>query len=147
MITIEALILSLIICCPRHELNRDAELRSEVAGYFEAAGDKYDIDPTLMVYWAYRESSLKHTARGKLKEVGYAQANGVKRKTCMAAGHDATTRKGGAYCMALLFDMGRRRCGSLERGLVWYSSKYGCKGSPKARALVKRRLKKWMKLK
>lgn len=145
MSTIETIILALIICCPRHELNRDAELRAEVAGYFEEAGAEYDLDPSLLVYWAYRESSLRLGRVGKLGEVGYCQAHGKARKTCVAAGYDPETRSGGAMCLGLLMDMGRRRCGSLEKGAVWYATG-SCRGSEKSRKKIKQRLKAWRRL-
>ena len=142
MITIENLILMLIMCCPRHELNRDAALRAEVAGYFAGAGVQYDIPPTLLVYWAYRESSLKTNVVGKLGEIGYGQVHGIARRTCQDGGHDPTTREGSIYCMAMLMDEGRRFCGSLESGLIWYASG-SCRGSEKTRRKIKQRMKAW----
>jgi len=132
----------LIICCPNHELNRDPVLRSEVAGYFEAAGRQYDVPPTLLVYWYYRESSLTTGVIGKLGEVGYAQVHGIARRTCEDGGYDPTTRRGGIYCGAMLMDEGRRYCGTLERGLVWYASG-SCVGTEKTRKKIKQRLRAW----
>lgn len=145
MITIETLILSLIMCCPRHELNRDAELRSEVSGYFEAAGAKYKIPPRLMVIWFEGEASLRIDRVGKLGEVGLPQVHGIVRMRCEDAGYDPTTWRGGIYCGAMAMAESVAFCGSLERGLNRYASGK-CKGTPKSRALVKRRLRKWRKV-
>lgn len=139
---LELFITSLLVLNPNHELNRNPELRADVAGHFEAAGKKYDVEPTLLVYWAYRESSLKITAKGKLGEVGYCQAHGKARKTCEVAGHNPTTREGGAMCLGLIMSMGRRRCGTLERGAVWYASGR-CRGTPRTQKLIKWRLQEW----
>lgn len=144
MLTIEALILSLIICCPRHELNRDSALRAEVAGYFDAAGT--DVIPAeLLVIWFEGEASLRIDRVGKLGEVGLPQVHGVVRKRCEDAGHDPTTWRGGIYCGAMAMAESVAFCGSLERGLNRYASGK-CKGTPKSRALVKRRLRKWRKV-
>lgn len=132
MLTIETLILMLIICCPRHELHEPV-LRAEVSGYFAAAGNEYNIPWNLMIYYGEREASLDHTRVGTRGEVGYCQAHGKARKTCEAAGYDPTTRRGGTYCMALLMDMGIRRCGSVVRGLGWYMSGSCGKANEKAR--------------
>jgi hypothetical protein len=139
---LEAFILALLILNPRHELNRDPELLTKVATYAIEAGNKYDIEPSLIIYWAYRESSLKIDAVGKLGEVGYCQAHGKAKKTCIAAGCDVVTRSGGLHCIALLLDMGRRYCGSLERGAVWYACG-NCRGTEKTRKKIKQRLKEW----
>lgn len=139
---LKAFILSLIVLTPNHELNKDPEQLEHVAGYFAGAGARYDIEPSLVAYWAYRESSLRVDLVGSLGEVGYAQAHGQARRTCVAAGFDVESRRGGAYCIALLLDMGRRRCGSLQRGAVWVASG-NCKGSLRTREKIKSRLNGW----
>lgn len=141
MITVAKLILMLIACCPRHELNRDPVLRAEVAGYFEAAGERYDIPPTLLVYQYYREASLEIDRVGKLGEVGLPQVHGVARRRCEDAGYDPTTWRGGIYCGAMLLDDSRRFCGSLERGYARHMSGSCNKAVDKA---IKR-LRAWRK--
>jgi len=143
MITIESLILLLILCCPRHELNRDAELRDRVAGHFAAAGEQYNIPPTLLVYHYYREASLRIDRTGKLGEVGLPQVHGVTRRTCEEAGYDPRTWRGGIYCGAMLLDEGRRFCGSLEESFNRYFGRHGCKGTAEIRKKVKQRLRAW----
>lgn len=140
MIGVIAIIMQLVICCPNHPLNKSEDLRVEVAGHFEAAGDKFGILPALLVRWAYEESSLRLDAVGTRGEIGVCQAHGKALKTCRVAGYDVLTYRGGIYCMAMLMDMGQRRCGSLERGLYWYASGV-CEGTPRARRITKRRLK------
>jgi hypothetical protein len=142
MISVIQLILVLIACCPRHELNRDPVLLAEVAGYFEAAGARYDVPPTLLVYYYYREASLRIDLLGKLGEVGLPQVHGVTRRRCEDAGYDPTTWRGGIYCGALLIDDSRRFCGSLERGLVRYASG-SCVGTDRTRKKIKQRLRAW----
>jgi len=152
MITVIAMILQLIACCPRHEINRDPVLRAEVAGYFEAAGEKYDVPATLLVYWAYRESSLDRTAVGMipnkygvvLGEVGFMQVHGKAINMCLREGHSAYEMDGNIFCGAYLMDYGRNLCGSLERGLVWYASG-SCVGTEKTRKKIKQRLRAWRK--
>lgn len=145
MTTIETLILTLILCCPRHELNRDAELRSEVAGYFETAGKQYDMPPGLLVIWFEGEASLRIDRVGKLGEIGLPQVHGVVRRTCEEAGYDPKTWRGGIYCGAMAMAESVTFCGSLERGLNRYASGK-CKGTPRSRKLVKRRLRAWRKV-
>ena len=142
MISVIQLILMLIACCPRHELNRDPVLLAEVAGYFEAAGDRYNVPPTLLVYWTYRESSLKTDAVGALGEIGLGQVHGVVRQRCEDGGYDPATYRGGIYCTAMLMDESRRFCGSLERGLVRYASG-SCKGTARTRKKIKQRIRAW----
>lgn len=147
---IQAFILSLLILNPRHELNRDPVLRAEVAGYATAASELYGVEPSLLIYQAYREASLKITSVGRipnqwgviLEEQGYAQAHGKSKRMCEAAGYDIITRSGGIHCIALLIDNGRRKCGSLQKGLVYYASG-NCKGTEKTRKKIKLRLKEW----
>lgn len=137
--TIVQYILSMIVMVQSHPLNRDAELLENVAGYFEQYGEQYNIDPTLLIHWAYRESSLRVDRTGKLGEVGICQAHGKHHRTCKAEGLDVETWEGGIHCLAMLMDMDRRFCGSLERGLRRYSTGSCYRGEK----FVKRRLKAW----
>jgi hypothetical protein len=145
MIGVAQLILALIMLTPNHPLNRDAELRADVVGHFEAAGKLYDIPPTLLVHWGNREASLRVDRVGKRGEKGICQAHGKHLATCRAAGlniNSDDTRQAyrdGIYCMAMLMDMDRRFCGSLERGLRRYSTG-SCEKGVK---FVKRRLRDW----
>ena len=140
--TIIQYILSLIVLVPNHPLNRSADLREEVAGYFEQYGERYDLEPTLLVHWAYRESSLRIDRTGKLGEVGICQAHGKHFRTCKAAGLDVSTWEGGIHCLAFLMDMDRRYCGSLEAGLRRYSTGSCHRGDK----FVQRRLKAWKRV-
>lgn len=129
-----AYILSLLLSGPypepKHTLVKDPGLRETVAQHAIEAGEAKGLDPYLLIYWAYQESRLKPDAVGKhpnpsgkvVKEKGICQVHGKARKTCDAAGLDVTTYAGGFRCLALLLDMGRRYCGSLEKGARWYMS-------------------------
>jgi len=142
MTNLSAFILSLIVLAPNHELVRHPELRAEVAGYFMLAGEKYNLEPSLLAYWAWRESWFQVDAVGTRGEIGYAQAHGKALKTCIAAGLDIKTREGGAHCIGLLLDMGMRMCGGLERGARWYASG-SCRGSVRTKKKIKDRLHSW----
>lgn len=100
------IILELIKPAPNHPLNRDAELRTEIAGYFVEAGTEYNIDPVLLVVWSFGESSLRPDAKkGKLNEIGMFQVHGVAKKICERMGLDVSTPSGQIMCGAGLFDM------------------------------------------
>jgi hypothetical protein len=131
----------LIAATPRHELH-DPVLRAEVSGYFEAAGLQYDVPPTLLVYWAYRESSIRTDRTGKLGEVGLGQYHGVARQRCEDGGYNPATYRGGIYCMAMLMDESRRFCGSLEEGLRRYATG-SCNRGVKT---IKQRLRTWRRM-
>jgi len=135
-------ILSLIVCCPKHALNKDAELLDQVVSNFEAAGEKYNLEPSLLAYQAYKESSFQPRAEGSLGEKGFAQAHGLARKTCEAVDLDVETIEGGIHCLALLLDMGRRRCGSLLGAMNFYASGK-CKSTVTTRAKMEGRLRAW----
>lgn len=143
-------IVSLLLLNPRHELNKDEKLLSEVVSYFENSAYKYNLDSDFLVYWVFRESTLDVKAKGKLGEIGYAQTHGKARKTCELAGYEVKTREGGVMCIGLLMDMGRRYCGGLERGIFWYATGK-CnpteKAKKKLRGRYKRGKKLWEKLK
>jgi hypothetical protein len=144
--TIAAYILMLILCCPNHPLNRRPELREEVAGYIEGAAEQYDIPAPLLARWGYEESSLRRKAVGPKRALGVGQVRRIGRRLCRVEGYDPLSWRGGIFCMAMLMDMGRRVCGSLERGLFWYASG-SCKGTPRARRVTRGRLRaarKWM---
>jgi hypothetical protein len=109
----------------------------ELAQEFEEHGAKYNVDPVLLVVMAYQESSITRDAVGALGEVGYFQVHGKSRKACEAANLDPL----GIECGAMLLDMNRRYCGSMERGLHRYMSGF-CAGTPRARRKTESRLKK-----
>lgn len=136
-------ILMLLVLNPRHELRKDHELLTQVAGYFEAAGAKYEVDPTLLAYWAWKESRFKHNVVAwDRPSIGYSQAHGWAQKWCEDAGHRVQQREGGAMCIGLLFRKGIDLCGDLEAAANWYASGK-CKPSKKTRRKMKKRLKEW----
>lgn len=143
---IAALILTLMTPAPNRTLYKDAEARQDMATYFVDASEEYDIDPVLLVVWAFGESSLKTTAKGALGEVGVFQVHGRSRKACEQAGISLIGAKGQVNCGAMLIDMSRRFCGSLRQGLYRYASG-NCHGTPRAIRITRRRLIQWTKFK
>lgn len=115
-------ILFLVALTPNHELNKNTDLLLEVEQHFIDAGEKYGIEPSWLVYYAERESSLDINRVGPRGEVGYPQAHGVSRQICELRGYDPKTRRGGAFCMALLMDMNIRYCGNFNHGMARYAS-------------------------
>lgn len=115
---------------PKHPIATDAGLREEVARAALEATEAKNLSPYLLAYWAWQESRLRPDAVGShpnpqgqiVKERGICQVHGMARRTCEGAGLDVTTYRGGFQCLALLLDMGRRYCGSLEKGARWYMS-------------------------
>lgn len=142
--TIAITILLLLSPAPNRLLYRDADSRTEMAREFVNAGEKYNVDPILLVIWSFGESSLKMDAKGALGEVGLFQVHGRHREMC--SGFDLETMRGQIECGAMLIDMDRRYCGSMERGLMRYASGR-CSGTPRAKRIVKRRLKQWKRWK
>jgi len=116
-------ILFLIVLTPKHELNKNAELREEVKGYFEDSGKEFGFDPSWLIYYANRESSLRIDKVGGLGEVGYAQVHGGAKVMCEEKGYDPLTRRGGAMCMGYLMRKGVKKCGGdFIKGMAWYAS-------------------------
>ena len=115
---------------PKHPLNKDPELLDRVEAAFVSAGEKYNLAPWLLLYWGWRESRLRPEAVGKypnpegkiLNERGICQAHGKAKWICEKNGLDLATVEGGAECLALLLDMGRRYCGDLQGAGRWYAS-------------------------
>jgi hypothetical protein len=148
---IAALILVLMSAAPNRALYKDAGRREEMAQYFVEAGEEYDLPPSLLVVWAFGESSLKTTAKGELGEIGIFQVHGRAKQTCRQAGVDLESARGQIRCGALLIDMSRRYCGSLRgvksirRGLYRYASGQ-CNGTPRAIRITRRRLRQWNRL-
>lgn len=145
---IAALILTLMTPAPNRPLYKDAEQREEMARHFVEAGEEYDIDPVLLVVWAFGESSLKTTAEGALGEVGIFQVHGAARNSCEQAGMElgGTSARVQILCGAMLIDMSRRYCGSLRAGLYRYASG-SCHGTLRAIRITRRRLRQWTKYK
>jgi hypothetical protein len=141
---IAVLILHLLAPAPKHLVNRNAELRHGIASALVDAGAKYNQPPDLMAIWFFRESSLNPRKRGALGEIGVSQIHPCNWRKCKNAGYDVKHYRGQIMCGAMLADLGRRKCGSLEGGWLAYASKGGtCEGTPKARRIVRRRFKQW----
>ncbi len=135
-------ILFLLILDPHHEFFKNEDKLHAVVKDIEEIGAKRDLEPSFLAHAIFREASFDEGAIGKSRgEVGYSQAHGKARRTCEAAGYDLSTPRGGIECMGLLLDMGRRYCGSLEKGVRYYMS-----GSCHiAKQKAKDRLESWQK--
>lgn len=145
MTSVSAMIAILLSATPNRALYRDADARDVMSQHFVDAGERYDIDPSLLVTWSFYESSFRTNAEGALGEIGLFQVHGKHRKACEGE-HDLSTARGQVMCGAMLIDMDRRFCGSLERGLWRYASGR-CRGTPRARRITAFRLRRWGKLK
>jgi hypothetical protein len=145
VIEIAALILTLMSTAPNRPLYKDADRREEMAGYFVEAGDEYDLPPSLLVVWAFGESSLRTTAKGELGEIGIFQVHGRSRFACERKGLDLEKASGQIRCGAFLIDRARKHCGSLRQGFYRYASGK-CHGTPRAIRITRRRLRQWTRL-
>jgi len=105
-------------------------------------GKEYNVDPVLLAVMAFHESSCRTDRVGALGEIGMFQVHGHHLKTCKAAGINPI----GVECGAMLIDMDRRFCGSIEHGLWRYMSG-SCKGTPRAKRKTKQRLNKVVRIK
>jgi soluble lytic murein transglycosylase-like protein len=119
---IQGAILSLVAEEPTHTLNRDSDARERLALALIEAGDEYDVSPYLLLVMAYRESSLKMSAIGKLGEKGLFQLHGVAKETCPEKLSDdpITHARCGARWLRLSFAM----CGgrSWENAVAAYGA-------------------------
>ena len=61
-------VLFLIALTPNHELNEDRDLLERVIGYFVESGSKYNIEPSFLLWQAYKESSLRIDLVGTSRE-------------------------------------------------------------------------------
>ena len=125
---------------PNAELSRSMAAREALASEVISAAEKYDVDPILLTLWGYFESTLYQRARGKLGEVGVMQVHGKSRSVCESVGLDVMKRSENIECGAILMDMNRRYCGSMDRDLLRYASGR-CNGTPRAIRKVSWRLR------
>jgi hypothetical protein len=144
MTSVSAIIFILLSTTPNRLLYRDANARDTMSRHFVDAGERYNIEPSLLVTWSFYESSFRVDAEGALGEVGLFQVHGKHLKACEGE-HDLSTARGQVMCGAMLIDMDRRFCGSLERGLWRYASGR-CMGTPRARRITAFRLRRLERL-
>lgn len=144
MTSVSAIIFILLSTTPNRMLYRDAGARETMSQHFVDAGERYNLEPSLLVTWSFYESSFRTDAEGALGEVGLFQVHGKHRRACEGE-HDLSTARGQVMCGAMLIDMDRRYCGSMERGLWRYASGR-CRGTPRARRITAFRLRRWSRL-
>lgn len=139
------LMLMLLQSAPGRVLYRDVSAQKEMVSQFIQAGEKHGVDPALLLWWSFCESSLRTDAVGAAGEVGLFQVHGKSRSICEKTGLNMDNQADQIECGALLFNMNRRYCGSIERGLnrYWCGA---CQCSKRIQEKVKWRLKKWKQL-
>lgn len=135
---------------PNHVLYKSVDARLELAAEIENAAARYPVAfPELILLYAYRESSFKIDAVGKIGEKGIMQFGQMTRAVCES--HlklDLTKRQDQLYCGAYWIQRLAERCGSLQSGLAAYNSKGGrCGGTPKGLRKAKSRLERAQKMK
>ena len=131
---IAAFIIALMSTCQKCRVDADPQEFYDAANY-------YYVDVDLLVYWAYKESSLSKRKISKMGAIGLFQVRGVHRQACDDSGLDPL----GVRCGAMLLASDTYYCGSLERGLNRYASG-SCDGTPRSNLIVKYRLaflKRW----
>jgi hypothetical protein len=140
-------ILLLLAPTSRHEFKKSPEILDEVVGYFDAAGEKYDVPSSLLAYWAWKESRFKHNiVAWDRPSIGYAQAHGLAQKWCEGEGYKIQQREGGAMCIGYLFRRGLDECGNMLGAAVWYASG-SCEASKEVRKIMSDRLRDWSRRK
>ena len=145
------LITLLMAPTPNRDLAKDEDMRDDLSIHIGTTAVLHGLDPVLLTFWAYGESSLDQSKIGARKEVGVMQAKGIARALCEARDLDvAGDYRDSLECGAWLIHAGMLHCGrgrddegrprtALERGLAWYASGK-CRGTPMAwRAVDKRR--------
>ena len=118
---IQGAIEELVASEPRHPLYKSQEARQALADAIAQASDEYDVPPFLMLTIAYRESSLRIKALGKIGEAGLFQLHGVARRSCPHElnSDPLTHARCGARWLRVAFEM----CGkSWEYAILAYGS-------------------------
>lgn len=136
ILKLTAIIAAMLAPNPNHQVLKH-DLAESVATQCNEAAEKYGQDPVELLTWAFYESSLLPSKVGKLGEVGFMQVHGVAAKLCIDAGEEPGTFACGAY----LWSEGEKICGSHTRSLWLYASG-GCDGTPRAKRIVKFRMRK-----
>lgn len=137
---IEQGILSLTALAPNHPARNELR-RRELAVAVVEASRAYDLDPLLLLTWAFFESSLRPASVGALGEVGLMQLHGA-----AADGCDLSTVAGQALCGAAWMRRQIDACGSLVGGLTAYASGSCRVRTERTRHMIDMRLKRWADL-
>lgn len=118
---VAAAILHLVREWPQHPLHTDHSTLDQLATDIVVAGRRWGVDPYLLATLAYRESSFRPRARGKLGEFGLVQMHGPPLRRCRTAGVLLDTQQGQLYCGARYLAELVESCGSLRGGLTAYA--------------------------
>lgn len=97
------------------------EYRGRLVKAFEAAGEKFDIPPNLLIAMAYRETVFRPELIGSRNEMGIIQTGNQARYVCRKHCHGIDTPEGGAMCGACWLDRARKRCKDLVGALYSYA--------------------------
>lgn len=149
MTILEMFILALMALAPKSRVVKDADYRSEIVLSISAASDVFDIDEYELAGVFYFESSFDYTSRSKskLKEYGLGQIHGRAKKYCNVKEYNINSVSGQIFCTADLLSSSRDICGgSMTRGYYRYMSG-SCKGTPRAKRMLRYRRSKIKKLK
>ena len=123
-----AIMLYLLSPAPNRELYKDAEKREALARLYVEAGEKYGVDPVLLTYWSFRESSFRTgvVSKSELKEFGLFQVHGVTKFICRnelkTFGETLETSRGQIMCGAFLIRRYIDFCGSVRGALGKYAN-------------------------
>ena len=111
-----------------HPVIKDPAFLMELATGIHDAGKANAIPPRFLVGMYFRESSFRINAKGKRKEVGLGQTNGVAYYYCKRyKKFNMKTVAGQAMCGASWLAHLRDQCGGdLASGFAYYASGRGC---------------------
>lgn len=118
-------ILSLIGDFRAHPLIRKPDERKNVIQNIIFYSKKYEIDPIIGTYTAFRESSFLPNLIGHLGEIGRMQTHGIKSSVCKKE----NLYPGSLGCGIYLLKKSLDKCQTLHGMLCDYQTKYGCKCS------------------
>jgi hypothetical protein len=146
---LELFIIALMSVAPNSRVMKDKGYRTKITEAVEEASETFDIDKFELAGVFYFESSFDYTAesKSKLKEYGLGQVHGRAKNACSKNGYSLHNIKGQVMCTAYLLNKLKKDCGgSSTRGMYKYMSGK-CKGTPRAKRMLRYRRNKLRKVK
>lgn len=108
---------------PANPMQRHPVARAEMSAAIHSAAAETKLDPYLLAYQIYKESSYDHGSSGTLGEVGLGQQHGVLLNRCVRVWKlDMTRVSGQVLCTAKNLRRCADDCGSVAHGLTAYAS-------------------------
>lgn len=107
---------------PKRELFKNPAARLEMALYLRYAAEEENLDPFLILYMAFRESSLKIDVEGDLGEETMMQVHGKAKTICENASLDLELLSDQLHCGALYLRTLADDCGGLICAMNAYAS-------------------------